>query len=96
MRTSDPQATTVRYTQPQPKAMETGQANKKHCSSLTKPSTSLPTLAASRVLHLPTDNAQAGWLNHFLTNTDIPSDVHPKHQQCGVGQDALKIYLFPW
>ena len=37
-----------------------------------------------------------GWLDHFLTNTDILSDVHPKHQQCGVGQDAPKVYLCPW
>ena len=90
-RTTDPQAMTVRYTQPQTKAVETGQASNKQCPSLTKPSTGLPTLAATRALYLPID-----WLDHFLTNTDIPSDVHPKHQQCGVWQDAPKVYLCPW
>ena len=79
---------TVQYIQLHPKAIETCQAGKKHCPSLTKPSTSLPTLAAVRVLHLPIDDAQVGWLDDFLMNMDIPRDVHPKYQQCGVGQDA--------
>ena len=57
-----------------------------------KPSTGLPTPATAWPLHLPIDDAQAGWLNQFLTNTDILNNVHPKHQQCGVSQDAPNVY----
>ena len=53
------------------------------------------TLATTRVLHLPIDNAQAAWLNCFLMNTDISSNIHPKHQQCGAGQATHKVYLYP-
>ena len=62
---------------------------------LTKPSSSLPTLTAIWVLYFPIEDVQAGWLDHFLTNTDIPNNVHPKHQQCGVIQDTLKVYMCP-
>ena len=84
------QATMMWYTQPWPEAMEAGS---KCCPDLTKPSTSLPTLATTRAFHLPIDDAQVGWLNHFLTNMDIPIDVHLKHQQCRVSQDAPKVCL---
>ena len=79
-RTDGHQATAVWYIQLHPKAIETGQASKKHCPRLTKPSTSLATLTAAGSLHLPIDNAKAGWLNWFLTNMDIPSNICPKHQ----------------
>ena len=85
----------MQYIQPHPKAIETGQAGKKCDPSLTKPSTNLPTLTTTEGLHLSIDDAQIDWLDHFLMNTDIPSDVHPKHQQCGVGQDAPKVYMCP-
>ena len=47
-RTGDPQATAAQYIQSHPKAVETGQANKKICPGLTKPFSSLPTLTAAR------------------------------------------------
>ena len=94
-RTGGPQATPVRYTQPCPEAVEAGQAGNKCGPILKKPSTSLPTLAAARALHLPIDNAQVAWLDHFLTKLDIPNNVCPKHQQCGLSQHAPKVYLCP-
>ena len=90
-----PQAMIVWYIQPCPNAIETGQGGKKCCPSLTKPSSSLSNCSAARVLHLPIDDAQADWLDCFFTNTDIPSDIHPKHQQCVVGQDAPKVFPCP-
>ena len=59
-RTGGTQATAVRYTQPHLEAVEAGQAGRKHCPNLAKPSTSLPTHAAARALHMPIDDAQAG------------------------------------
>ena len=94
--TGDSQAASVQYVPLHPKAIETSQTSKKCCPSLTKPSTNLPTLTTTRALHPPFDDAQAAWLNDFLMNTDIPSNVHLKHQQCGVGQDAPKVYLCLW
>ena len=47
-------------------------------------------------LHLSIDDIQVDWINHFLTNTDIPNDVCPKYQQCWVSQDAPEVYLCPW
>ena len=72
-----PQASPAQYIQPCPKAIETGQIRKKHCPDWTKPYTSLPSLAATRMLHMPIDDAQAGWLNCFLMNKDIPSNDIP-------------------
>ena len=83
-----PQTTSVQYLQLLPRVTGASQAIKKHCPSLTKLSTDLPTLSVTRVLHLPIDNTQAAWLNHFLMNTNIPSDVCLKHQECGVEQAA--------
>ena len=78
--TDNPQATAVMYSQQHQEAIEAGQADSKCHQDLMKLSTSLPTLPTAWALHLPIDNAQVGWLNHFLTNMDIPNDVHLKHQ----------------
>ena len=95
-RTSDSQATSVQYVQLHPKAMGTGQASEKGCPGLMKPSTDLPCLATARPLHLLISNAQVAWLDCFLMNTDIPSNIHLKHQQHGVGQTTPKVYLCSW
>ena len=94
-RTGSPQATAVMYTKSCPEATKAVQTSSRCCSILSKPSTTLPTLATTRVFHLPIDDTHVGWLNHFLTNTDIPNDVHPKYQQCRVVQGAPKVYLCP-
>ena len=94
-RTGNPKSTTPVHTQSHPEAVETGQASNKCHADLSKPSTSLPTLAVAQALHLTIDSAQVGWLNCFLTNMDIPNDVYLKHQQCGVNQDTPKFYLCP-
>ena len=77
----DPQATAVGYTQLHPGAMKAGQTGNKCCLDLTKPFSSLSLLAITCALCLPIDDTHVAWLDHFLTNTDIPDDVHPKHQQ---------------
>ena len=84
------------YTQPCPEALKSGQASNKCHPDLTKPSTSLPTLPTSWALHLSIDDTQVGWLNSFLTNMDILNDVCLKHKQCGVSQDAPKVFLCLW
>ena len=91
-------ATATQYIQPCPKAVETDQASKKHCPSFTKSPTSLAhSCTATRALHLPIDDALkwTGLITSWSTQTFL-SDVCPKHQQCGVGQDAPKVYLCPW
>ena len=93
-RTDNTQATAVVYSQPYPEAVEADQATSTFPPDWTKPSTSLPTLAATWPLHLPINYAQAAWLNSFLTNKYILNDVCQKHKKCGVGQDASKVYLY--
>ena len=94
-RAGGPQATALWYIQPCPKAVEASHTGTKHCPGLTKPSTSLFTLATARVLHLPIENAHAGWFDGFLINMDIPSDIHPKHQQCGLDRMPPRYICVP-
>ena len=71
----EPKATTAVYTQPHPQTLESSQASNKHHLDLMKLSTILPTLTAALALHLPIDDAQVGWLDHFLTNADIQNNL---------------------
>ena len=75
----DPPAAAAVYTQPHTGAVEAGQASNKHLPDLTKPSTCLPTHTVTQTLHLPIDNVQVVWCDHFLNNMDIQSDVYLKH-----------------
>ena len=83
------------YSQPHPKSIEAHQASSKCHPDLMKPSTSLPTLTAAQALHLPIDDSQTGWLNCFLTNTDILNDIHLNTSSVGSARMPQRFTCAP-